>query len=204
MRSVQNNLTTHVQQCLERLRRGDESARELLLESTCERLRQLASMMLRNYSRVHRYEETADVLNNALIRLNRALTSQTPESPRHYFRLAALQIRRELKDLAKRYFGPLGMGHHAAPTDFPPDHSGSYERNIEPADQTHDPGKLEEWAELHEQVENLPDDEREVFELIWYHQISQVEIAELLDVSRRTVIRRWQAACFKLHEKLFS
>ena len=200
---MDQNVTAHVQNCIERLKSGDESARELLLAGTCERLRKLASMMLKSYSRVRRFEETDDVLNSAMVRLNRALTTSTPESPRHYFRLAALQIRRELKDLVKRYFGPLGHGKNSA--DLPVDVGGSETSSpgIEPANQTHDPGNLAEWADLHEQVELLPDEEREVFELIWYHQIPQSEIADLLEISRRTVIRRWQSACFKLHKKLF-
>ena len=160
-------------------------------------------MMLKSYSRVKRFEETDDVLNSAMVRLNRALKTNTPESPRHYFRLAALQIRRELKDLVKRYFGPQGQGKNLA--EFPVEHGGSETGNpgIEPANQTHDPGNLAEWADLHDQVELLPDEDREVFELIWYHQIPQAEIGELLGISRRTVIRRWQSACVKLHKKLF-
>ncbi len=64
------------------------------------------------------------------------------------------------------------------------------------------PHRLHVWTELHAEVERLADDLRETFELIWYHQLSQTEAAALLEVSRRTVIRRWQAACLQLHDAL--
>ena len=49
-------------------------------------------------------------------------------------------------------------------------------------------------------VEPLPDDEREVFALVWYHDLSQAEAADVLGVSVRTVIRRWQAARIRLQQ----
>ena len=78
--------------------------------AVCERLQTLAHVMLRDYPRVKRWEETADVLQNALIRLHRALQTVIPPSPRDFFRLATLQIRRELVDLARHYYGPEGIG----------------------------------------------------------------------------------------------
>jgi RNA polymerase sigma-70 factor (ECF subfamily) len=46
-------------------------------------------------------------------------------------------------------------------------------------------------------VDRLPDDERETFQLIWYQGLTQAEVAALVDVSLRTVKRRWQSA--RLH-----
>ncbi len=185
------------------MRAGDASAREELLECACLRLKQLASNMFRGYSRVRRWEETDDVFSSAMLRLHRSLESVTPESPLHFFRLAALQIRRELKDLARKYYGQYGLGaKHASQLN---DADGSQElKRSEPVEKTNDPQSLAVWSELHSEVEKLPEAEREVFDLVWYHQLSQVEVAEMLNVSRRTVIRRWQAACLKLHGVLFS
>lgn len=202
------NTTAHVQSCLERLRAGDQAAQEALLAGTCERLRQLASMMLGGYSRLRRWEETDDVLIKSMMRLNLALSASTPESPRHFFRLAALQIRRELKDMVRHYYGQYGIGSKHVSSEGAK-HAGQPRSQgadlpANAADETHDPAKLAEWTELHEKVESLPDEQREVFELVWYHQITQGEVAELLDVSRRTVIRRWQAACLQLHQQLFN
>jgi RNA polymerase sigma-70 factor (ECF subfamily) len=48
----------------------------------------------------------------------------------------------------------------------------------------------------------LPEEEREVFELIWYQGLTHADAAGLLGVSTKTVQRGWQAACVKRHEAL--
>ena len=50
--------------------------------------------------------ETGDVLQNALVRLLRAIEEVKPQTPRDFLTLATLQIRRELLDL----HGPYGPG----------------------------------------------------------------------------------------------
>jgi hypothetical protein len=87
---------------LDRLRAGDEEARNCLVAHACERLRCLTRRMLKGYPGVHRWEQTGDVLHNALLRLFPALEATTPESVRHFYNLAALEIRRELIDLGRR------------------------------------------------------------------------------------------------------
>ena len=65
-----------------------------------------------------------------------------------------------------------------------------------------DPANLAAWAEFHAQVDRLPAEEREVFDLLWYQELSQAEVASLLNVSPRTVKRRWAAARLRLHKIL--
>ena len=196
-------LTMHVQACLDRLRGGDETARAELLACACERLRNLARKMLRGFPRVHRWEQTDDVLQNAALRLYRALQQITAETSRDFFRLAALNIRRELLDLAKRYYGPEGQGaHHGT---WGPGESATTANDsgpADPADPSREPSRLAAWTEFHERIAALPDEEREAFDLLWYQGLSQAEAAELLGVSERTVKRRWQTARFQLHEAL--
>jgi RNA polymerase sigma factor (sigma-70 family) len=190
--------TSHLRDCLERLRQGDQTANQDLLEAVSERLRSLAHVMLRDYPRVKRWEETADVLQNALIRLHRALQTVAPPSPRDFFRLATLQIRRELLDLSRHYYGPEGVGAHQKSVGR---NSGRSSADA-PADVSLEPGRLALWSEFHEQVELLPEEEREVFDLLWYQGLGHTEAAELLGVCARTVKRRWQSACLKLHDAL--
>ena len=102
--------TTDIQQWLDRLRAGDDQARAELVNCACHRLEWLTRKMLRSWERVHRWEQTADVVQNVLVRLYRALSESQPETPVEFFRLAALNIRRELRDLAKHYYGPRGEG----------------------------------------------------------------------------------------------
>src|SRR3954454_4097329 len=104
--------STRIGQLLSRLRAGDGAARDPLLGIVCERLGRLAHKMLRDFPGVARWEGTEDVVQNATLRLCRALKDVTPESPRSFFNLAAVLIRRELIDLARHYYGPHGMGAH--------------------------------------------------------------------------------------------
>jgi RNA polymerase sigma-70 factor (ECF subfamily) len=194
--------TLHTQAYLDRIRGGDEAARGELLASACERLRNLARKMLKGYPNVHRWEQTDDVLQNATLRLHRTLGQLPVGTPRDFFRLAALEIRRELLDLARHYYGPQGQGaHHATwgPGDSSTTRSDSGPASPDPA---HDPARLAAWGEFHERIAALPDEEREVFDLLWYQGLSQAEAAGLLNVSERTVKRRWQGARLKLHEAM--
>lgn len=62
------------------------------------------------------------------------------------------------------------------------------------ANSTHDPARLAEWTELHERVGTMPDEQREVFDLLWYDELTHDEAAEVLNVSTKTVSRRWREA----------
>ena len=177
-----------------RVRSGDAAALNELVRLAGERLEALTRRMLRDYPRVRRWAETDDVLQSALIRLCRALGQVELAGVREFYALATTQIRRELLDLARHYSGPENhAAHHeswpADPHGAPPDH----------ADPTHDPAALADWCEFHQQAAKLPDDEREVFGLIFYQGLSQDAAAEVLGVSVRTVQRRWQAAMLALH-----
>lgn len=189
--------TVQINGWLDRIRTGDSAAKEELLAAVAEQLRRLTRKMLRGFAGVRRWEETDDVFVNALLRLSRALESVQLETPRHFFRLAAVQIRRELLDLSRHYFGPHGQG--ANYQSLNPDDSTGNALDQVPENAGFDPLQVGGWEEFHRRVGELPDDERETFELLWYHELTQADAAEMLEVSRRTVIRRWQSACLRLH-----
>jgi RNA polymerase sigma-70 factor (ECF subfamily) len=183
-----------------RLQSGDPAARDALFTAATERLRKLAHRMLQSYPRVRRWEQTEDVLQNSMIRLYRTLQDVPPQTVTDFLRLAALNIRRELLDLAKRHYGPFGLGSNHASIAPDEDRPRGF---AEPAgQQSLEPSRLAAWSEFHEQVEQLPDDERAVFDLLWYQGVTQAEAAQLLQVNERTVKRRWQSARLKLHEAL--
>jgi RNA polymerase sigma-70 factor (ECF subfamily) len=197
--SEPSTITTALQELLQRLAAGEPGAPQALVERTCGRLHRLTHQMLRGYPGVKRWAETDDVLQSALMRLLRALQQVRPATPKEYFALAALQIRRELLDLARHYFGPQGLGaNHAsnAVSDGPP--------APDRPDTASEPSKLAEWCEFHRVIEDLPEQEREVVGLIYYHGLTQAEAAELLQVNIRTVQRRWHAALVRLHKYLKS
>jgi RNA polymerase sigma-70 factor (ECF subfamily) len=197
-----SNQSVQVQGWLDRLRAGDESARKELLNCACERLTRLTRKMLKSYSRLKRWEQTDDVMQNAVLRLYRALGEVRPATAADFFRLAALNIRRELLDLAKQYYGPRGRGTKHATVEGRQPAEGDDPAVFDPADISVGPDRLAAWTEFHNQVERLPDEAREAFDLLWYQGLSQAEAASLLNVSERTIKRRWQSARLKLHEAL--
>jgi RNA polymerase sigma-70 factor (ECF subfamily) len=189
--------TTVIQGWLDRLRAGDDSARAALLECAGERLVRLARKMLGRFPGVHRWEQTDDVLQNAILRLHRALEGTAPGSVRSFFNLAAVQIRRELIDLARHYASPrVLLARHES--GVPLDDSGGSPKARAGAAETDDPTRLVAWTEFHSQVERLADEDREVFDLLWYQGLTQGEAAEVLGVSEKTVNRRWAAARMRL------
>jgi RNA polymerase sigma factor (sigma-70 family) len=187
---------------IERLKKGDAAARRQLLDCSCHRLLQLTRKMLRRFPRVKRWEETDDVLQNVTMRLYRALSQVTPATVRDYLKLASVQIRRELLDLVRHYYGPLGPGTKHSTQHDDPNHSTHDNIELQPADFAQEPSRLAAWTEFHAKVDELPDDEREVFDLLWYQGLSQVEAAQLLNVTTRTIQRRWQSARLNLYERL--
>jgi RNA polymerase sigma-70 factor (ECF subfamily) len=188
--------TVQLHNWLDRMRAGDGAAREDLLRHVCGRLERLARKMLRRFPRVHLWVQTDDVLQNALMRLLRALEKVRPDSTREFFGLAATQMRRELLDLARHFFGPHGPGTHEAGQRPDSTVSGLGE----PPDRSEDLEDLERWCLFHQQVEQLPAEEREVVGLIFYHGWTQAQVAELFQINVRTVRRRWESALQKLYK----
>ena len=94
--------STQIRGCLVMLHRGLPEAREELYRWSRRRLSQLASRMLKDYPLVAGELQTDDLVQNAIIRLERALEQCHPSSVREFIGLATLQIRRELMTIANR------------------------------------------------------------------------------------------------------
>jgi len=140
-----------------------------------------------------RWEQTDDVVQEAVIRLIRSLKAVQLESAQHFFNLATLQMRRTLIDLSRKHLGPLSQAanhesQQASGMDF------------NPADPGSGPKTIAQWTEFHEAVGNLPSDLKEVFSLIWYAGTSHSDAARVLGISTKTVQRRYLAARLALAE----
>jgi RNA polymerase sigma-70 factor (ECF subfamily) len=195
---MSENESTLVQRHLDRLQAGDLAARDELVARAYGKLQEQVARMLGQYPGVRRWEEADDVTNNAASRLWRALEEARPATALHFYHLAAVQVRRELIDLARRYAGPEGIAANhesVAPGD-------DSHRVADPSDHSHDPAQLALWAEFHRQVNQLPDEEREAFDLLYYQELPQAEAAALLGISEATLRRRWLAARLHLQDVL--
>lgn len=198
-----NTHAEYLQECVSRYADGDDVALNELLQRSMNRLEVLTRAMFRDFARLRRWEETGDILQNASLRLYRALQLTRPANVRGYLALASLQIRRELTDLVRSYFGPEGIGaNHETHDSVTLDRSSPTALSTAAASGSFDPQRLASWSDFHRAADRLPGDEREVFDLIFYQGLSQAEAAELLAISDRTLQRRWQSARLALHDAL--
>ena len=186
--------TQRIQAILEQVDIENDAAYDELIEVAWERLHRLARKMLKNYPHLRRWEQTDDVAQNAALRLHRSLSEVRPDTVRRFWGLAITQIRRELVDLARHHFGAEGRGANHE-TDCMPNGVGPMQSGwTKLSDRGVQPETLSQWAMFHDAVDSLPQDEREVFELVWYGNLEQTAIADILGISLSTVKRRWRTA----------
>ncbi len=181
---------------IDRIRAGDPTARDELVRAFQPCLTDLARRMLRRNSRLGQWVEVEDVLQGALMRILRALEYVHPDSTRAFLGLAAEQMRRELLDLGRHYYGPHGDGANQVRVDASPVEGHP---RFEPPDQGDTDDDLELWYLFHQEVEKLPIVEREVVGLMYYHGWTQSQGAAQFGVNVRTVRRWWESARSKLH-----
>ena len=179
------------------LQEGDDSVRAPLLAHIEDRVRRLARRLFRPERGLHGVDDTDDVVQQAMLRLDRALATVRPASVRDLFGLAALQIRRVIRDIARRvrrrqaHLPTVGVD------------ALSRGQRGEPIDWEHDPAKADLMAEFHEAYEGLPSDLRVMVDLRWYNGLNRKDTAAVLGVSVATVDRRWIDARVYLQRELF-
>jgi RNA polymerase sigma factor (sigma-70 family) len=167
--------------------------REQLFELAYARLQILAHRMIRGFPQVRRWEDTDDVVQAAGLRLHRALGDVELRDARHLLRLTALQIRRELLDLARKYASPesFAANHETNALAAAEGRLLKTELALDDCGDTAD--RLETWTRFHAAIASLPPDDRELFDLVWFLGATQQDIAALRGDSPRTVRRRWEA-----------
>jgi RNA polymerase sigma factor (sigma-70 family) len=197
MLAMSDDGTVQLQGLLDRIRQGDGSARRELLERVCQRLRRLAARILTgSFPALQAHRELDSVVHETWLRLVPALEKTEPATVADFFRLAAHKVRQVLLDMVQRQRRlqsreALGLGNGSETGGAP-----------EPGGQTYDPTRLAQWSEFHERVAALPDDQRAVFEMHYYLELPEVEIARLLELHPRKVSYLWVAATQTLAEAL--
>lgn len=169
-----------------------EAARAGLLTASIDHLRYVARRMLGRFPQVRRWDETDDVVQNAALRLHRALAAVVPNDARHWMALIATQVRRELLDLARRHGSPESQAQQHETNVARMDGRDIEKTALAEAPDIETIDSLAAWTRLHDVAAGLPDDERELFNLVWYVGAEQREIAALWNCSPRTVRRRWE------------
>lgn len=165
--------------------------RELLGRAT-QRLHVLcASLLRRSYPRLTRPPvnlQATEMLSAVVERMLKALREARPGTVRQFFAIAGRHMRWELNDVARH------LGQTARATDL------GEEVAAPPADSNSPLGP--DTVRMLEAIEDLPSEEREAFDLVRIHGMTQPEAAELLGVSVRTVQRRLTSSVLLLTDKL--
>ena len=178
----EDRTTAVVQRYLDELA-GDSPAEPIvraLLDRAVRRLHLLCETLLcRDYRRLTRppWNVHADELLGAVEeRLLEAVRESRPRTVRQLFGLANQHMRRELNDLARRL----------------DDQSAAVELSVEPAPSpaSSASGLSPDGRCILQAIGELPEDEREVFDLVRIQGMTQAEAAHVLGVSAETVKRR--------------
>lgn len=163
---------------------GDTPAEPIvraLLASAVDRLHLICTAMLfRSYPRLTKppLNLQADEMLSAVVeRLLKAMREVHPQNVRQFFALANQHMRWELNDLARR------LDREADAVELRESLAGA------PADSSSSQISATTRRIL-EAIEDLPEEEREVFELVKIQGLNQTEAAEVLGVSAKTVQRR--------------
>src|SRR5215813_9832304 len=186
---LEENTTAIVQRYLDDL--GGEAPAEPIIRSLLDRavcrLHQLcASLLHRNFPRLTRAPlnlQTDELLSAVVERLLRALREARPATVRQFFALASQHMRWELNDLARRL------------DEQPP--AVELREGLVPAVALSDSGLSPAGRRILEEIDGLPEGEREAFDLVKIQGLTHAEAAEVLGVSLRTV-KRWVSRGLRL------
>ena len=175
---------------------GDPAAERLireLLDRAVGRLRLLcASLLHRNYPRLTHPPvnlETDELLGSVVAGLLTALRTTRPPTVRRFFALANQHMRWQLNDLARRL-------------DEQPASGALAESGVAAPPSSSDSCLTLDGRRILEAIERLPEDEREVFDLVGIQGLTAPEAATVVGASERTVQRRLHRARALLAEHL--
>jgi RNA polymerase sigma-70 factor (ECF subfamily) len=175
---------------------GDAAAEPVireLLERAVGRLRLLcATFLFKSYPRLTRPPvnlEIDELLGGVVARLLTALRTARPATVRQFFALACQHMRWQLNDLARRL-------------DEQPPVAPLPETGVAGPPMSTASGLTPDGRRMLDAIEGLPDDEREVFDLVGIQGLTHAETAGVVGISEKTVQRRLNRARLLLAERL--
>ena len=186
--------TAAVQRYLDALA-GDQPADPIvraLLDRSVRRLQLLcANLLYRKYRRLTLPPlnlQPDEMLDAVVVRLLKAMRSVRPQTVRQFFALVNQHMRWELNDVARRLDERPAAMEVREDLVSAPASSGSV---LTP-----------DGRRMLKAIDDLPEDEREVFGLVHVQGLMQGEAAEVLGVSIRTVQRRLNRSLLSLAKQL--
>ncbi len=191
------NTTAAIQGYLDELAglHGDSPAEPVvrdLLAAAAGRLHQLsANLLYRSYPRLARAPlnlQSEEMLSALVERLMKALRAARPGNVRQFFKIANQHMRWELNDLARRLDERTPL---AALGDADPASPQSSASQLSPV-----------ARRIFQVIDDLLEEEREVFELVRIQGMTHREAAECLNVAERTVERRLNRGLLLLRQQL--
>jgi RNA polymerase sigma-70 factor (ECF subfamily) len=190
----QEHTTAVVQRYLDEL--GGDSPAEPIVRAALDRaVRRLdllcATLLHRSYPRLAQppLNMQADELLGAVSeRLLKALHEVRPRTVRQFFALANQHMRWELNDLARR------LDDQPAAVEL--------REELVPSPASSVSGLTPDGRRMLRAIDELPEDQREVFDLVRIQGMTQAEVAELVGVSAVTVKRRLSRGLRLLAERL--
>jgi RNA polymerase sigma-70 factor (ECF subfamily) len=163
------------------------------LERAVGRLRLLcATFLYKSYPRLARPPvnlETDELLGGVVAGLLTALQTVRPQTVRQFFALANQHARWQLNDLARRL-------------DQQPAAAALAETGVAAPPPSTASGLSPDGRRMLGAIEGLPEDEREVFDLVGIQGLTHAEAAGVVGVSEKTVQRRLNRARLLLAERL--
>jgi RNA polymerase sigma-70 factor (ECF subfamily) len=190
----EEHTTAVVQRFLDELA-GDSPSEPIvraLLDRAVRRLHLLcATLLYRSYPRLTQPPlnvQTDELLGAVAERLLKALREARPENVRQLFALANQHMRWELNDLARR------LDDQPAAVELC--------EGLVPAPASSVSGLTPDGRRMLQAIGELPEDEREAFDLVRVQGMTHSEAAQILGVSAVTVKRRLNRGLLLLTEKL--
>ena len=163
-----------------------------LLDRAVGRLRLLcATLLYTKYPRLTRPPlnvDTDELLGGVVAGLLKAMRTVRPQTVRQFFALATQHMRWQLNDLARR------LDEQPAAVEL--------REELVPSPASSVSGLTPDGLRMLRAIDELPEDQREVFDLVRIQGLTQVEAAELLGVSTVTVKRRLSRGLRHLAEQL--
>jgi RNA polymerase sigma-70 factor (ECF subfamily) len=164
-----------------------------LLERAARRLRLLcATLLYRSYPRLTQPPlnlETDELLGGVVAGLLQAMRTVRPQTVRQFFALATQHMRWQLNDLARRL-------------DEQPSAAALGEAGVAAPPSSSDSGLTPNARRMLGAIDGLPEEEREVFDLVRIQGLTYTEAAGVVGVSVKTVQRRLNRARLLLAEQL--